>query len=293
MGININHALWLKLMVRKYNIKFDSLVMLGRQKMEIRPSTARWKKHFDLSKIIQDDGYTELFWKFLGDNDNAVIDSIDASPYENASIIMDLNFPVSSNLIEKYDAVIDSGTMEHIFNYPAALKNAMSMVRVGGILIIMTPANNCCGHGFYQFSPEMFFSVLTHSNGFEILNMTAVSEKINGCARFCNLKNNRGSGDRLFLYHKHVTSLYMIARKIKTVPDELMIQQSDYLTLWEESQSDVLNQKNKGIIAKVKKLLKMTDLTCFIGKAGLNMLLKIKSGKYKQYYSVEKELRKL
>jgi hypothetical protein len=37
---------------------------------------------------------------------------------------------------------------------------------VGGHFVIITPANAHCGHGFYQFSPELFYSALCAENGF-------------------------------------------------------------------------------------------------------------------------------
>jgi hypothetical protein len=44
------------------------------------------------------------------------VDSMDASEHEDATIIHDLNQPVALTLHESYDAIIDSGSLEHIFN---------------------------------------------------------------------------------------------------------------------------------------------------------------------------------
>jgi 2-polyprenyl-3-methyl-5-hydroxy-6-metoxy-1,4-benzoquinol methylase len=59
--------------------------------------------------------------------------------------------------------VFDGGTLEHIFDYPTAIKNCMKMVKPGGHLLLTTPANNWFGHGFYQFSPELFYSFVSFS----------------------------------------------------------------------------------------------------------------------------------
>ena len=64
--------------------------------------------------------------------------------------------------------VVDGGTLEHVFDYPTALRNAMRMVRVGGHLILNAPVNNFPGHGFYQISPELFFRVLSPQFGFRV-----------------------------------------------------------------------------------------------------------------------------
>ena len=50
----------------------------------------------------------------------------------------------------------------------------MEMIAVGGHFISLAPANNYLGHGFYQFSPELFFRVLSPANGFQIEHCIAV-----------------------------------------------------------------------------------------------------------------------
>jgi hypothetical protein len=44
----------------------------------------------------------------------------------------------------------------------------MEMVKVGGHLLLFLPCNNFAGHGFYQFSPELFFRALSEANGFAL-----------------------------------------------------------------------------------------------------------------------------
>ena len=62
----------------------------------------------------------------------------------------------------QFDVVYDGGTLEHVFNFPVALRNAMELLRPGGRLFtIHTCANNLCGHGFYQFSRELFYRTLS------------------------------------------------------------------------------------------------------------------------------------
>lgn len=96
---------------------------------------------------------------------------MDASKYEGASVVQDLNQPVPDSLKERFDAIFDGGTLEHVFNIPAALKNCMEMTKVGGRFYMHTCANNLCGHGFYQFSPELFYRVFSEQNGFEVERM--------------------------------------------------------------------------------------------------------------------------
>jgi len=49
-----------------------------------------------------------------------------------------------------------------------AISNCMQMVRKGGSLFLFTMADNHVGHGFYQFSPELFFRIFRKENGFQI-----------------------------------------------------------------------------------------------------------------------------
>ena len=62
-----------------------------------------------------------------------------------------LNQPLSADLEEAFTAVVDCGSLEHVFDFPAAVRNCMRMVAVDGHSLSVTPADNWAGHGFYQF----------------------------------------------------------------------------------------------------------------------------------------------
>jgi SAM-dependent methyltransferase len=104
--------------------------------------------------------------------------SCDISSYEGAGMVHDMNHPIEKKDEERFDTVIDGGTLEHVFNFPVAIENAMRLTKVGGTLILFTPANNYFGHGFYQFSPELIYRVLSPENGFKIHRMVATVEDI-------------------------------------------------------------------------------------------------------------------
>ena len=53
--------------------------------------------------------------------------------------------------------IIDGGTMEHIFHIPNVLNNIYRMLRVGGRIIHISPSSNYVDHGFYSFSPTLFY----------------------------------------------------------------------------------------------------------------------------------------
>jgi hypothetical protein len=100
--------------------------------------------------------------------------AIDASDFEGADIVHDLNFPIPEHLQDITSFFYDGGTLEHVFNVATSFKNAFDLLRVGGIALFAPPANNQCGHGFYQFSPELFFRVLG-TNGFDSIHVYLVT----------------------------------------------------------------------------------------------------------------------
>jgi hypothetical protein len=65
----------------------------------------------------------------------------------------------------RYDTVIDGGCIEHIFNIPQALRNVSEICSAGGQILHVLPTNNFCGHGFWQVSPELFFTLYSEANG--------------------------------------------------------------------------------------------------------------------------------
>tara|TARA_A100001388_G_scaffold228618_1_gene180199 strand:- start:298 stop:1194 length:897 start_codon:yes stop_codon:yes gene_type:complete len=96
------------------------------------------------------------------------VEAMDFSDYEGADIIHNLNSPISKSLFKKYDAIVDSGTLEHIFDTPTALKNICDMLKPDGSLFLSYPSSNAIDHGFYSFSPTLFFDFF-EANGFKNL----------------------------------------------------------------------------------------------------------------------------
>ena len=68
----------------------------------------------------------------------------------------------------KYDVIFDGGTAEHIFNFPQVLKNIHDLLKLGGIIIHASPSHNHVDHGFYMFSPTVFYDFYS-VNKFDIL----------------------------------------------------------------------------------------------------------------------------
>jgi hypothetical protein len=46
--------------------------------------------------------------------------SLEASAFEGAKFVHNLNQPVGNEFKQRFDLVYDGGTFEHVFNFPAA-----------------------------------------------------------------------------------------------------------------------------------------------------------------------------
>lgn len=234
MGVEISTA---KFIASSYETRsYEEVVTLGRQNLLMDTQLKKllekiWQKngHQDLGHKA-DSTYADQLFRLLGTKE---VHSIDFSNYEGATILHDMNQAIPEHLKNQYDLLFDGGTLEHIFNFPVALKNCLEMVKVGGRIIICTPANNMCGHGFYQFSPELFFRVFSDVNGFKIVRIVAVDMET---GKWFNVIDPERVRSRVELVNFHSVSLYVEAEKIaikdvfKQVP-----QQSDYVVSWMES----------------------------------------------------------
>jgi hypothetical protein len=212
--------------------------MLGRQELHLaRSELHRCFADFGYSAGEQsvDDvfsasgGYAEPLFKKLG---AAEVHSFDYSRYEGASHAHDMNTRVPTSYKEQYTVVLDGGSLEHVFNFPVAVRNCMEMVKVGGHYLGISPANNFMGHGFYQFSPELYFSVFTENNGYEILRMLAFECRPH--ATWYEMRRPADIKQRVTMVNSLPVYLLLVAHRLKRVESLAATpQQSDYVTTWE------------------------------------------------------------
>lgn len=139
---------------------FKDTLTIGRQGIYVSEEQLRYLLEDD--NLILEKYCENMFIDFYG---STKVDSMDYSDYENCTIIQDMNKIISDN-IGKYDTIFDGGTLEHVFNINQALKNVSLLCKPGGQIIHVLPANNQCGHGFWQFSPELFLSLYSEKNGY-------------------------------------------------------------------------------------------------------------------------------
>jgi hypothetical protein len=231
------HAVRLLLDAARDGVSFEHTLTLGRTALGVRagPLQRAFRQagltlNDDEAVRLTSDGYAEALLRRLG---AVAIDSVDASDYEGATIMHDLNREVPADLRGRYSAVIDAGTLEHVFNVPMALANCMWLLRVGGRFLAMTPCNNYMGHGFYQFSPELFWRVFGEANGFVVERMVVCEMTPN--APWYAVADPAAIGTRVTLRNRRETQLLVQARKCREVaPLALAVQQSDYVALWRD-----------------------------------------------------------
>lgn len=72
--------------------------------------------------------------------------------------IHDLNTPIPFKYHDKFNLVIDGGTLEHIFNIPQCLENISNILKIDGVIYHINPQNGYPDHGLYQFSSDFYYS---------------------------------------------------------------------------------------------------------------------------------------
>jgi hypothetical protein len=175
--------------------------------------------------------YADGFLKVIGAKE---LVSVDCSDFEGATLLHDLNRPFPDSLLGWFDVVFDGGTLEHIFNYPEAVSRCLDLLKVGGHFIIITPASGQMGHGFYQFSPELFFRLFSPERGFALRKIIAFDcVKIN--SPFYEVKDPATTGERTCSGGNKIILLAILAQKTARTPLQLAPpQQSDYVTIWDK-----------------------------------------------------------
>jgi len=248
MGLIFNDAsmLW---EAKLRGASFRTTLTIAHLSLNLHPSEVQlfqkaYRKTHPTSSLDALDGYrwgehSDRFLRTFLDVDALKI--LDNSAYEGATLIHDLNVPIPESLHARFDAVIDAGTLEHVFNFPVALASLMKMVKVGGRIFITTAANNLCGHGFYQFSPEVFFRAFTTENGFNLLRVVFLERRfpiveLVPVRRAYSVKDPAALRERVGLLSNRPVSMMVEAVKTShSAPFAVFPQQSDYMAVWDQA----------------------------------------------------------
>jgi hypothetical protein len=175
MGINSSAF---KLILEEYKKRPFSgkVLLLGNQYYfqnlkETKADLDNYKINYDSSLLNlsdepkQKEGQFVDFSSILNSLKIEEVDIMDFSDYEGANIIQDLNILIKNqDIVDKYDLIIDGGTLEHIFHIPNAFENFFKLLKIGGRIVHFAPSSNHVDHGFYMFSPTLFHDYYTANN---------------------------------------------------------------------------------------------------------------------------------
>lgn len=229
-------------------------LIFGHQKNYIGPRFKRTiGKNLPSTKNALAHEYADEFFDAVG---FGKFDVLDISDYENANIIQDLNLKLPSSL-KRYSLVVDIGTLEHVFNINQGLENIKDLCLPGGYVLMLNPANNWLGHGFYQFSPELLFRTFEESHGWEVKAMYIVKKSLFRIAWYdvIDPKLNARRGN---LNSKVPTYVGVIARKKESIFSAVAPQQSDYIVAWESQSPSRLGSLYLGIPKSLRLVLDVT-----------------------------------
>lgn len=212
---------------------FGSTVVLGRQRLLARTEAERerfarvletYRPDLKMADIQHD--YVDALIEALGGSPYHVMDN---SAYEGAQVIHDLNEPLPEDLRNRYDTVIDIGTLEHVFNIGTGMKSMAELVAPGGQFLCLNVANHHLGHGFWQFGPEVFFRTFCPAHGFE-----PVLADLHYQGQFHPLRDPEAAGRRLPIKTPGYTYVTFAARKQADMPvfENGWPVQADYVAAW-------------------------------------------------------------
>jgi hypothetical protein len=177
---------------------------------------------------LTDGTYSEAFFRRLG---AVSVDSIDASDFEGATIIADLNRPLTQDLRRRFSVAFDGGTLEHVFDIATALRSCLDLVELGGHYIASSPTNNWPGHAFYQFSPELVFRTLSREAGYQM--RAAFIVEMRNSQRWYAIPDPQAVGARVHWMNRFRTMLVVVAQRVELLDlSQFVPQQSDYVRRW-------------------------------------------------------------
>ena len=219
----------------------DHLLMIGHQSLFLHPSELQAVRKVSPGALP---GYKwgeyadRFFTECLGVSE---VNTLDYSSYEGADILHDLCQPIPGDLKARFDVVVEAGTLEHVFNFPVAIANLMQMTKVGGFIFASTVSNNLCGHGFYQFSPELIFRVFSTENGFQLGKVLALEARYPGVELVpindaYEVMDPARVGSRIGLVTEHpILLLFEAQRTAEVTIFSKPPLQSDYVVAWDST----------------------------------------------------------
>ena len=256
MGITNNNF---KFLVENLNLlKKKKIITIGRQ-----------QKYFDITKFFKNKFLKKKFYldNFHEDNyvdnilkkiSNNTVTSIDFSDNRGkTNIKFNLNKVIPKKYHNKYDVIIDGGSLEHILDLKNCIQNYKNLIRKNGHLFIFTTANNYFGHGFYQFSLEFFNNIFSKDNGFKVLDILLCEHNFPGPELskkntwYRPIFDKKNKYKRFSIVNDKPLMVYALIKKVDQSKIAFDFIQSDYLER-KTKKNKVKSLKNL-ILEKLKK----------------------------------------
>ncbi len=123
-----------------------------------------------LKGLAREDQRTKAaeYYRCLGFSEYKAIDTNDR--YD--SLVMDLNKDIRREygFDRTFSLVTNNGTGEHIFDQASVFRNVHNLTKKNGISLHILPWLNHVNHGFYNFQPNLFYS-LAKANNYRIITV--------------------------------------------------------------------------------------------------------------------------
>lgn len=170
---------------------------------------------------------------------------LDASTYEGADYVFDMNRRGILDVINApFDWVIDVGTSEHIFNVSNVFQNIHETLNVGGHVLHFVPGNSGMNHGFYQFSPILYYQYYLE-NGYDLKELKLFeSDMVEQNNYTYEVRDYEPPAQILSGENAHSdekgrqTEIFVCAQKGPTSTGGIAPQQYFYKARWDEGQKE-------------------------------------------------------
>lgn len=284
MGLDTN-SLNLLGFAENQGVDFRKTLSVGRAAISMRDedvasflmATGRQDLVASVPRLTQSKYYEDILAVVFGAQEQA---AIDASHYEGASIIHDMNQRLESP--QRFSAILDFGCLEHVFNFPVAIHNLIRLCEADGHILHYLPANNCCGHGFYQFSPELFFSLYSADRGFSGTRVFFVEWQDDPSVWF-EIKSPAEMRRRVLVANHYEGYLLVITKRLASAvsPLDQAPQQSDYVETWKTDLAGASAGQPQGaggvtsMLRPLKQSIKALVSAAGLGSEGQRLALRL------------------
>lgn len=127
----------------------------------------------------------------------------------NPSLVHDLQLPFEAEFQNYFDWVIDAGVLFWCFDLASVLSNILNILKDSGYIYHLSALTGHFGRGYYSLQPA-FFKDFYEANGFELLNMSVRTPKLNtGMAKILHKMYKLIGKDTLAYNRININDVYL------------------------------------------------------------------------------------